>query len=196
MEFDTLAFIEKNLVDDVDFMNLYHRLDKTVKDDVDLIKDWIWPILHDLEKASSNYTDKYKVAYIKYRMFLDICEELVVKKLGATPTRSPKPTDVIIKDLDSNLWSTFDKKASMVGGFGWAYFMFKNYTNKLITVQLAFAPLNPDDPEFVYFLYKLPLLEQKVHLYRRDINNRLKDLGLIKIKDITKANIKAWAEGN
>ena len=192
MAFEPISFIEENLVDDADFMNLYHRLDKTVKDDVNWIKDWIWPILHDLENANSNYTDEYKVAYVKYRMFLDICEELVVKKLGATPTRKSKPTDVIIKDLDSNLWSTFDKKESMSGGFGWAYFMFKNYTNKVITVRLAFAPLNPDNPEF---LYKLPLLEQKVHLYRIDINNRLKDLGLIRIKDITKANIKAWAEG-
>ena len=193
MAFEPISFIEENLVDDADFMNLYHRVYKDVgHDDATWIKDWIWPILHDLENATYSYTDEYKVAYIKYRMFLDVCEELVIKKLGANPTRKPKPTDVIIKDLDSNLWSTFDKKESMSGGFGWTYFMFKNYTNKVITVRLAFAPLNPDNPEF---LYKLPLLEQKVHLYRSDINNRRKDLGLIRIKDITRANIKTWAEG-
>lgn len=193
MEFEPLSFIEKNLVDDADFMNLYHKVYKEANDDVTWIKNWIWPILHDLENVTYNYTDEYKVAYIKYRMFLDICEELVIKKLGATPTRKPKQTDVIIKDLDSNLWSTFDKKESMAGGFGWTYFRFKNYANKVVTVQLALVPLDPDDPEF---LYKLPLLEQKVHLYRYDINYRKKDLGLIKIKDITRANIKAWAEGD
>ena len=191
MEFDPLAFIEENLIDDADFMNLYHRVYKDIGlDDATEIKNWIWPALRRLANSPINFTDEYKVAYIKYRLFILVCAQLVLDKLGSNPTSS-KPTVIIIKDLDSNLWSTFDKQFSLVG-YDDTYFGFRNYSNKVTTVMLSFDALEPNDPEF---LYKLPLLEQKVYLYRYDINHRKKDLGLIRIKDITKANIKAWAEG-
>ena len=191
MEFDPLAFIEENLIDDADFMNLYHRVYKDIGlDDATEIKNWIWPALRRLANSPINFTDEYKVAYIKYRLFILVCAQLVLDKLGSNPTSS-KPTVIIIKDLDSNLWSTFDKQFSLVG-YDNTYFGFRNYSNKVTTVMLSFDALEPNDPEF---LYKLPLLEQKVYLYRYDINHRKKDLGLIRIKDITKANIKAWAEG-
>ena len=192
MAFDPISFIEENLVDDADFMNLYHRVYKDLGlDDATDIKNWIWPALRRLANSPINFTDEYKVAYIKYRLFILVCAQLVLDKLGSSPTSS-KPTDIIIKDLDSNLWSTFDKTFSIVG-YDDTYFGFRNYSNKVTTVMLSFDALAPDDPEF---LYKLSLLEQKVHLYRYDIDHRRKDLGLIKIKDITKANIKAWAEGD
>ena len=192
MAFQPISFIEENLVDDADFMNLYHRVYKDIGlDDATEIKNWIWPALRRLANSPINFTDEYKVAYIKYRLFILVCAQLVLDKLGSNPTSS-KPTTIIIKDLDSNLWSTFDKQFSIVG-YDNTYFGFRNYSNKVTTVMLSFDALSPDDPEF---LYKLSLLEQKVHLYRYDINHRRKDLGLIKIKDITKANIKAWAEGN
>lgn len=191
MAFDPISFIEENLVDDADFMNLYHRVYKDLGlDDATEIKNWIWPALRRLVNSPINFTDEYKVAYIKYRLFILVCAQLVLDKLGSSPTSS-KPTDIIIKDLDSNLWSTFDKTVSIVGYDG-TYFGFRNYKNKVTTVTLSLDALAPDDPEF---LYKLSLLEQKVHLFRYDINHRRKDLGLIKIKDITRANIKAWAEG-
>ena len=191
MAFEPISFIEENLVDDADFMNLYHRVYKDIGlDDATEIKNWIWPALRRLANSPINFTDEYKVAYIKYRLFILVCAQLVLDKLGSSPTSS-KPTDIIIKDLDSNLWSTFDKTVSIVGYDG-TYFGFRNYSNKVTTVTLSFDALAPDDPEF---LYKLSLLEQKVHLFRYDINHRRKDLGLIKIKDITKSNIKAWAEG-
>ena len=192
MAFAPISFIEKNLIDDAEFMNLYHRVYKDIGlDDATEIKNWIWPALRRLANSPINFTDEYKVAYIKYRLFILVCAQLVLDKLGSNPTSS-KPTDIIIKDLDSNLWSTFDKQFSIVGYDG-TYFGFRNYSNKVTTVMLSFDALAPDDPEF---LYKLSLLEQKVHLYRYDINHRRKDLGLIKIKDITRSNIKAWAEGN
>lgn len=191
MAFDPISFIEENLVDDADFMNLYHRVYKDLGlDDATEIKNWIWPALRRLANSPINFTDEYKVAYIKYRLFILVCAQLVLDKLGSSPTSS-KPTDIIIKDLDSNLWSTFDKTVSIVGYDG-TYFGFRNYKNKVTTVTLSFDALAPDDPEF---LYKLSLLEQKVHLYRYDINHRRKDFGLIKIKDITRANIEMWAEG-
>ena len=192
MAFEPISFIEENLVDDADFMNLYHRAYKDIGlDDATEIKNWIWPALRRLANSPINFTDEYKVAYIKYRLFILVCAQLVLDKLGSSPTSS-KPTTIIIKDLDSNLWSTFDKQFSIVGYDG-TYFGFRNYSHKVTTVMLSFNALAPDDPEF---LYKLSLLEQKVHLYRYDINHRRKDLGLIKIKDITRSNIKAWAEGN
>ena len=192
MAFEPISFIEENLVDDADFMNLYHRVYKDIGlDNATEIKNWIWPALRRLANSPINFTDEYKVAYIKYRLFILVCAQLVLDKLGSSPTSS-KPTDIIIRDLDSNLWSTFDKQFSLVG-YDNTYFGFRNYSNKVTTVMLSFDALAPDDPEF---LYKLSLLEQKVHLYRYDINHRRKDLGLIKIKDITKANIKAWAEGD
>lgn len=191
MAFDPISFIEENLVDDADFMNLYHRVYKDIGlDDATEIKNWIWPALRRLANSPINFTDEYKVAYIKYRLFILVCAQLALDKLGAIPTRV-RQTELIIKDLDSNLWSTFDQAFSIVGYDG-TYFGFRNYKNKVTTVMLSFEALGPDDPEF---LYKLSLLEQKVHLFRYDINHRRKDLGLIKIKDITKSNIKAWAEG-
>ena len=68
MAFEPISFIEENLVDDADFMNLYHRAYKDIGlDDATEIKNWIWPALRRLANSPNNFTDEYKVAYIKYR---------------------------------------------------------------------------------------------------------------------------------
>lgn len=181
-------FIEEHLIDDADFMALYHKLEHGSDDTLD-IKACIWPIIYPIITSPIEFSVEYTIAYLKYRMFIVVCAQLVIDKLGSTYTKAGL-ADLIVKDVDSNLWSTFDKDFSKAH-YADTYFGFRNYKAKITTITLVFKPLEAGDSEF---FYKLPLLDHKVHLIRYDVHGK-RDLGLISIKDITKSNITTWARG-
>ena len=186
---DLLEYIEKVFMPDEDFMKLYHRLEHGSDTPLDILA-CVGPAIYPMANSSVNFTLEYALAYVKYRMFILVCAQMVIDKLAGTHNIAAL-NDVVVKDVDSNLWSTLDKDYCKAH-YNDTYFGFRNYKGKVTTVTLALNPLEPADESF---LYKLPLTEHSVNLVRIDIRGNRKDLGLIKIKDINKSNLIKWARG-